>query len=238
MFTRSNFELKVGIFIFIGIVILSVIVFSIGNFYSIKKGYTMSVVFNFANGINVGAPVRYSGVEVGEVRNIEVYFDEKENSPMVKVGIWASENTWITEDSAATINTLGLLGEKYLEITSGSREAARLKQGGVLRGRDPVSTEELTRETKKTLTNVDAMLQSINDIVGDEELKNSLKEMVSNLKDLSGDLKEFTSFIKEGKGTIGRLVKDDTLYKDMDDLVLEIKNNPWKLLYRPRERKH
>ncbi len=71
MFTRSGFELKVGIFIFIGIVILSLIVFSIGNFYSIKRGYTLDIVFNFANGISVGAPVRYAGVEVGEVQEIE-----------------------------------------------------------------------------------------------------------------------------------------------------------------------
>ena len=88
MFTRSSFELKVGIFIFIGIVILAVIVFSIGNFYTLKRGYELNVLFSFANGISVGAPVRYAGVEVGEVQDIEVYFDEKENVPMVRLLVW------------------------------------------------------------------------------------------------------------------------------------------------------
>ncbi len=191
MFTRSSFELKVGIFIFIGIVILSVIVFSIGNFYSLKKGYNLEILFSFANGISIGAPVRYAGVEVGEVEDIEVYFDEKENIPMVKVFVWVSRNTWINEDAKAAINTLGLLGEKYLEITPGTKEARLLKDGEILRGQDPVSTEEITRDMKRTLIKVDTMISSINDIVGDEEVKSSIKNTVSNIEAFTEDIRKY-----------------------------------------------
>lgn len=235
MFTRSNFELKVGIFIFIGIVILSVIVFSIGNFYGIKRGYNMDIIFDFANGISVGAPVRYAGVEVGEVQEINVYFDEKENHPMVRISIWVSQNTWINEDAKAAINTLGLLGEKYLEITPGTREAKLLKKGDKLRGYDPVSTEELTREMEKTLTKIDGMIESINEVVGDEQFQLSVKNAFSNLELLTSDLRDFISIAKEGDGTIGRLMSDDKLYRDIDDMVLDIKANPWKLLFKPKE---
>lgn len=235
MFTRSNFELKVGIFIFIGIVILSVIIFSIGNFYTIKRGYILNVLFNFANGISVGAPVRYAGVDVGEVQNIEVYFDEKENIPMVRLVVWVPQNTWIYEDAAATINTLGLLGEKYLEIMPGTREARLLQKGDTLRGWDPVSTEEFTRETKKTLAKIDTMIESINEVVGDESFRVSIKNTVSNLESLTVDLREFVALAKEGEGTIGRLMSDDRLYNDIDEMILDIKKHPWKLLYRPKE---
>ncbi len=237
MFTRSNFELRVGIFIFIGIVILSVIVFSIGNFYGIKRGYVLSVVFDFASGINVGAPVRYAGVEVGEVKHIDIYFDEEENRPMVKLLVWVSQNTWINENAKATINTLGLLGEKYLEITPGTREAKLLRHGEILRGQDPISTEELTRETRETLAKIDGMIESVNKIVGDEEFRVSIKNTITNLEALSADLKDLAVFIKEGKGTIGLLFSDDKLYKDIDEMILDIKKHPWKLLYRPREKK-
>ncbi len=235
MFTRSNFELKVGIFIFIGIVILSVIVFSIGNFYSVKRGYTLDVIFNFANGISVGAPVRYAGVEIGEVQAIDVYFDENENSPMVKLFIWVSQNTWINEDAKATINTLGLLGEKYLEIVPGSKEARLLKKGDTLRGQDPVSTEELTRGTQETIAKLDSMIKSINKIVGDEELRISLKNTISNMESLTADLRDLVGIAKGKEGTIGRLLTDDKLYNDIDEMILDIKKNPWKLLYRPKE---
>lgn len=237
MFTRSSFELKVGIFIFIGIVILSVIVFSVGNFYTIKRGYTLDVLFSFANGISIGAPVRYAGVEVGEVQDIEVYFDEKEKQPMVRLLLWVSQNTWINEDAKANINTLGLLGEKYLEIVPGTREAKLLRRGDILRGQDPVSTEELARETKETLAKVDHMIESINKLVGDEDFRLSIKNTISNVESLSVDLRALVSLAKEGKGTVGRLMTDDKLYNDIDEMILDIKKHPWKLLYRPKESK-
>lgn len=244
MFIRSSFELKVGIFIFIGIVILSVIIFSIGNFYSIKQGYVLDVIFNFANGISVGAPVRYAGVEVGEVQDVVVYFDEKENTPMVKIVVWIMQNTWVNEDANATINTLGLLGEKYLEITPGTREAKLLKNGEILRGSDPISTEELTRETKDTLANINNMIGAINKIVGDEELQLSIKNSLTNLESLTSnlgtlslDLREVIASAKDGRGTIGKFMSDDRLYNHIDEMILDIKQNPWKLLYRPKEAK-
>lgn len=235
MFTKSSFELKVGIFIFIGIVVLSAMVFSIGNFYSVKRGYTLDIIFNFANGISVGAPVRYAGVEVGEVQDIKVYFDERANQPMVRILVWVPQNTWVSEDAVATINTLGLLGEKYLEITPGTKEARLLKKGDVLRGYDPISTEELTRETRETLAKLDDMIEGINEIVGDEEFQTSIKNTVSNLELLTGDLRDFVAVAKEGEGTVGLFMSDDKLYRHMDELILDIKKHPWKLLYRPKE---
>ncbi len=235
MFTRMNFELKVGIFIFIGIVILSVIIFSIGNFYSVKRGYNLDVVFSFANGIGIGAPVRYSGVEVGEVQDIKVYFDEKENRPLVKLNIWVSQNTWINENAKAAINTLGLLGEKYLEISPGTRDTRLLQKGDVLRGQDPVSTEEIARSTKELIEKISTLTESINKIAGDDSLRTSLKNTVNNMEALSGDLRDFLSYAKQGKGTIGRLMSDDTLYNHIDEMILDIKQNPWKLLFKPPE---
>ena len=237
MFTRSGFELKVGIFIFIGIVILSVIVFSVGNFYSVKSGYLLNIIFDFANGISVGAPVRYAGVEVGEVQDVEVYFDERENQPMVRVLVWVSQNTWINEDATATINTLGLLGEKYLEITPGTKETRLLKKGDILRGHDPVSTESLTRDMEKTLAKIDSLMDGINGVVGDEEFQNSVKNTVSNLELLTADLRELVRVAKEGEGTIGQFMSNDSVYKNIDELILDIKQNPWKLLFRPKESK-
>ena len=235
MFTRMNFELKVGIFIFIGIVILSVIVFSIGNFYSVKRGYNINVVFSFENGIGVGAPVRYAGVQVGEVQDIKVYFDEKENKPLVKLNIWVSQNTWINENAKASINTLGLLGEKYLEIFPGTRDTRLLQKEDTLRGNDPVSTEELARSTKELIEKIGILTESINKIAGDETLRTSLRNTFSNVEALSGDLRDFLSYAKQGKGTVGRLMSDDTLYKHVDDMILDIKEHPWKLLFKPPE---
>lgn len=235
MFIKSSFELKVGIFIFIGIVILSVIIFSVGNFYSVKRGYSLNIVFNFANGINVGAPVRYAGVEVGEVQDIEVYFDEKENKPLVRLLAWVARDTWINEDAKAAINTLGLLGEKYLEIVPGTRESRLLKKGDTLRGQDPVSTEELARETKVIFAKIEKAIESMDSLLGDEEFRLSIKNTAANLESLSKGMVDFMAQAKDGDGTMGRFMSDARLYEHIDELVLDIKAHPWKLLYRPKE---
>ncbi|MFH1782788.1 MAG: MlaD family protein [Candidatus Omnitrophota bacterium] len=235
MFTRSNFEIKVGIFIFFGLLILAIIIFSIGNFYGIKRGYNINVTFSFANGISEGAPVRYAGVEVGEVQKVKVYFDETEDKPMVRLLLWVTQDTIVNEDARATINTLGLLGEKYLEIVPGSTDKAVLGKLATLRGQDPISTEELTRETKETLVKLDRILGDISEVVGDEETRVSLKEIVSNIEQATFDLKEVLAKMKEGKGTVGKFMADDKLYNDIDEMILDIKKNPWKLLYKPKK---
>ena len=114
--TERNFELKVGIFTFIGIVILFIIIFSIGELYFFKPGYNIRVVFGFANGIAGAAPVRVAGVEAGEVKDINIFYDKLDNKSKVEILIWLREHVKIELDATAHINTLGLLGEKYLEI--------------------------------------------------------------------------------------------------------------------------
>ena len=67
----KNFELKVGIFVFIGIVMLFIIVFSIGKVYIFQPGYHIRVLFNFAGGLGDAAPVRLAGVDdVGLLRRV------------------------------------------------------------------------------------------------------------------------------------------------------------------------
>lgn len=239
---RSSFEMKVGIFVFIGIVIFTIIIFSIGDFYTIKKGYTINVLFNFANGIDIGAPVRFAGFEVGEVQNINIIYDRVSSRPMVELIVWLNEKTKINEDAMAYINTLGLLGEKYLEIMPGNPQSRVLKRGDSLTGRDPVSTEEISREVHTTLVKLSSTIDSINKIVGDEELQASLKGTITHceqlgvsLKGLSDTTTELIEGIKKGQGTLGKLIFDDALYNELNEFVDDLKAHPWKLLYRPKE---
>jgi phospholipid/cholesterol/gamma-HCH transport system substrate-binding protein len=149
--------------------------------------------------------------------------------------VWVSQNTWINENAKASINTLGLLGEKYLEISPGTRDARLLQKGDILRGHDPVSTEEIARSAKELIEKIGALIESVDKIAGDEGLRISLKNTVNNMEALSGDLRDFLSYAKQGKGTIGRLMSDDTLYNHIDEMILDIKQNPWKLLFKPPE---
>jgi phospholipid/cholesterol/gamma-HCH transport system substrate-binding protein len=157
----KTFELKVGIFIMIGIAILFFIVFSVGEINFSKTGYKIKVQFSFANGIGGTAPVRLAGVGVGQVQGIKIVRDEKTNTTKAELTVWINDNTKIESDSVVTINTLGLLGEKYLEIFPGTPGSDILKPGDMLIGRDPVPMEKLTEDLAHLTSSVRSIVDKI-----------------------------------------------------------------------------
>jgi len=200
---NRTFELKVGIFIAIGILIFFIIVFSIGDVHLVRKGYHINAIFNFASGITEGAPVRLAGVNVGQVDKIELFFDEKDKRTRVRLLAWINdEEIRIETDSVALINTLGLLGEKYLEIFPGKKRGDFLAGGDDILGHDPIPTERLTEK-------LDQVADSTNVVMGR---------------------------LRDGEGTIGKLLVEEKIYNDLETLVDDIKRNPWKLLHKPRGR--
>src|SRR3989338_8616548 len=116
IFGKTKLELKVGIFVFIGIVFLSVFVLSIGWIKTWSSGYHINFIFNFVNGAKLGAPVRFSGVDVGVIKKINFVFSGEEQKYKVKIDSWVKREVQIPSDSTVWVNTLGLLGEKYIEI--------------------------------------------------------------------------------------------------------------------------
>jgi phospholipid/cholesterol/gamma-HCH transport system substrate-binding protein len=194
------FELKVGVFIMIGVAILFIIVFSIGDINLVKKGYRIKVDFNFVDGIGPSAPVRVSGVGVGQIDGLKLYYDEEEQKTKAQLNAWVKEGVKIEEDAVATISTLGFMGEKYMEISPGTSGKRFLKDGDLLEGKDPVS-----------------MAKVFEDVSG---LTESVKVIVDRLKN--------------GEGTIGKLLTRDKIHQDLEAFVEDIKNNPWKLLNKPR----
>ncbi|MBL7070791.1 MAG: MCE family protein [Candidatus Omnitrophica bacterium] len=183
-----SFEVKVGIFILIGFILLFIMIFSIGEVYLFKPGYHVKVTFNFANGIAMNAPVRLAGIEVGEVEDIRIYYDTNEERTKVELSAWIKRDISIEEDANAVINTLGLLGEKYLEIFPGKSKRF-LTSDSVLVGIDPVSTENMTMELKKlldTLIDVAEGIKRGEGTVGrlftDDSLYQNLEEFTADIK--------------------------------------------------------
>lgn len=195
-----RFEIKVGIFILIGIAILFIIVFSMGDIYIAKSGYRIKVRFNFASGIGPSAPVRLAGVGIGQVEGIGIIYDEKEKKTKAELTAWIQDNAKIEKDAEVTINTLGLLGEKYLEIFPGTSGEPYLTNNDIVVGRDPVTMEKMTE----------------------------------NLVKLSDSISVIAEKIRNGEGTVGKLITDDSIYKNLEEFTADIKKHPWKLLSKPK----
>ncbi len=216
MNTKSRIELAVGIFIVIGLIILVSFVFLITDFQIIKPGYKFDVIFGFANGLRESAPARLAGVDIGEIKRLQVLYDPDTLKTKVRVGVWVNADARIPSDSKVWINTLGLLGEKYLEIIPGKNYNVLVKAGDAIMGEDPVAMAEITEETKKLVLKIDGVAAGLNDLLAK---------------------------IKTGQGTLGKLVYDDTVYQNMslvtDDLkemAEDLKKHPWKLFFKPKEK--
>lgn len=234
---KPNFELRVGVFVVVGLTVLMVMVFRIDRLSLLKTGYNMHIIFNYVSGISIGAPVDLAGVEAGEVKHMEIFYNKELGKTQVDVTAWMRDSVVIRENSVARIKTLGLLGEKYIELTPGSIENKPLEEGGMLFGQDPVSLEDMAESLDRAAKDLDKTIVSVNNIIGDYNIQQSLKESIFNFEQTSQRTNSILSKIDEGEGTIGRLLTEDEIYNDLEELVKDIKAHPWKLFYRTKEKK-
>ncbi len=188
LFGKTRLELKVGIFVFIGMVILIVFILSIGGFKTWSEGYQVVFSFDFVNGVKIGAPVRYAGVDVGQVKEINFRRDDL-NETKVDIVSWVKKEVRIPMDSAVWINTLGLLGEKYVEIMPGTELKNFAKAGTLLEGHTPIAMHEVGDSMKKIIDDIDGMIKEIKAGQGtigklfiDDAVYNELEALVLDLK--------------------------------------------------------
>jgi len=212
---KLNLELKVGIFAFIALVILTMAVFSISEIYIFRPGYLLKVSFGFASGIDVGATVRVAGIEAGEVESVTLSYDKSKGEAEIILSVWVDKDVRIPRDSQAYVNILGLIGERYLEIIPGEDYAHPLKEGDVLLGRDPLSSETLMQVASKLAENFDNVLDSVNEVL-DEEAREDLKETIHNFRDFSASLKVITGRLERGEGRLGAWLKPKRSSKKKD----------------------
>ncbi len=189
IFGKTKMELKVGIFVFIGIIILSMFILSIGNFKTWASRYQANFTFNFVNGIKFGAPVRFAGVDVGEVKEINLYYSPQEQKTKIRIVCWVKNNVKIPLDSTVWVNTLGLLGEKYIEIMPGKDYSKCLAQNQDLVGVDPLPMHEMVRLAEGIAQNVKESIVRINNKEGtigkllyDDKIYNELDALVVDIR--------------------------------------------------------
>ena len=224
-------EFKLGLFILGALVILITGIFSIRDFKAFNPGYTIKVLFNFGDGIKSASPVRVSGTDAGEVKKVTL--TEKDGKIRVLIYAWIRKDIRIPENSEAFINSLGILGEKYLEILPNEKSQEFLQNGGVITGSDSYPMYKISELARQTLTRFDRLLDSIYELVKDEEISTMFRKFVGNLQDASANLDEFLRDLRSPKGTVGKLVYEDALYQDIEEFIKDLKAHPWKLLYKP-----
>lgn len=189
IFGKTKLELKVGIFVFVGAVILVFLILSIGGLKTWSSGYKINFDFNFVNGVKVGAPVRFAGVDIGEVRKVSLGFIPQENRSNVRLEVWVKQVIRIPVDSTVWVNTLGLLGEKYVEIIPGKNYTAFIKDNGVIAGVDPLPIHEIFNRVESIMRNLDEGIikiqnkeGSLGKLIYDDAVYNELEALITDVR--------------------------------------------------------
>lgn len=188
-------ELKVGVIAFVAMIVLAVLIFLLtGSRAIFERNEIVRTYMADAAGMTESTPVRLNGILVGAVENIRLSGSkDSKRAVEFELAIQGRYMKDIPEDSTAAITAANLLGNKFIDITKG-KSATRVKPGGELRSLQTQDIPEL-------------MAQSAN--------------LISTLQDISQRANAMLSDIDAGKGNLGKLLRDDELYKRLNAIAGE-----------------
>jgi phospholipid/cholesterol/gamma-HCH transport system substrate-binding protein len=218
----------VGAFVVAGVLLFGAGLFLIGD-RRMLFNRTFKVTAEFANisGLEDGAKVRVAGMDAGAVDTIHVPANPSARF-RVELRIREDLHPLIRVDSVATIQTDGLVGNKFVQVEAGTDQAAVVPPGGTIRSREAF---ELSAMLQRMSDTVDLVNTTITDLKGGVDdalasITDTAKEAQDLMNDVGGDaraimassqkvsenLSAIVSDVRQGKGTVGKLVTDDSLY--------------------------
>ncbi len=183
-------EYKAGMFIFLSLIVLSVFIFMLGDVKDrFKPKKNISVVFNFTVGLEIGAPVRYAGLDVGRVSEIDLDNSlNEEGTDRVIVLAEINPSIKVRQDSIASIKTSGLMGGPYLEIRPGSSSSPVLQAGEQLMGQEPFQFTEMGDMVEEVVIQVRKFTQMADTLIHDS--RETLQSFKTSLDNVNGILIE------------------------------------------------
>ena len=135
---RANLELTVGFFVLIGLACLAYLAINLGKIEIYGEGYQIYANFDNASGLKTGATVEVAGVEVGRVVSIEL-------TPLYqsRIGLKMQTGLKIHDDAIASIRTKGIIGDKFIKLSSGGSEKLIPPGGTIINTESGIDLEEL-----------------------------------------------------------------------------------------------
>jgi phospholipid/cholesterol/gamma-HCH transport system substrate-binding protein len=237
-------ELRVGVFVLIGLAILAIGIFYITGAGSIGPKYRLITYLPEVQGVTVGAPVSLDGVEIGNVETIRINpspGDRMQNIQLV-LRISTKFASDIRADSTASLVTEGLLGNRYVNVTRG-HVGAQVQNNGTLPGSEEAEMKAIMERVGGLADDLRAVVAeirngqgSIGKLLNDPTLYNNLNATAARLNQMAGS-------IEAGRGSVGKLLNSDELYTkvnatvgNVNDVVTAVKDQKGtagKLIYDP-----
>jgi phospholipid/cholesterol/gamma-HCH transport system substrate-binding protein len=222
-------QLKVGLTVIIASLILAILTLLMNSGGLFTHKIRIKSYFPDASGLRKGAPVRLSGVDIGNVDDITVVPNRPLDPVEVTMKIHTNYGFYLRKDSTTLLSTAGVLGETYINIDSSHAKDRQVQDGDVLPSTEVPGYQEVMRAGQSSLQNMDALLKrmdriiafvesgqgSIGKLIYDASLYNQVNATVSEFQRLVND-------IAQGQGTLGQLVANDEMYNKLNGSIDKI----------------
>lgn len=249
-------QIKLGIFFLVTLFVFVSAVFIFGKIKMSVGGYRFYIDYNFTGDLRPNGKVCYrgGGVVIGYIDSIAINPDGT-----LRTGIVITyKNMKLPISTKFAIQTVGFgLGEKYILVTPPLGENIDepvIKEGDVVRGMDIMSIENVisslgditkkvnVHDVNKFISDMMMSTEIINSILHDN--KQSINTTITQLEATSKNLNKITSDIANGRGTAGKLISDEKMYYDIQDIITnlavlskKIKDKPSILVFPEKEKK-
>jgi len=200
-------KMKAGLVITLAFLILLVAVFFAGDIQNIfLKKTELKIQFKDVVGLRKGAPVWILGIEEGSVKNITL---DPIHGVIVTIAVNKNALEFVKKDSRATVLTMGLLGDKYIGLSTGSPSEEPIRPGETIKGLTEVGLRDVMNQFMERMDNLVTTIQkgqgTIAKLLNDPTLYNDLAKATHNLSALLDD-------IKNSRGTLRLLLEDASVY--------------------------
>jgi len=221
--------LRVGALTAVCLSIAAATVFYVGQEQHLfQRRVSYQCHFHRTNGLQVGAPVSLTGVVIGNVEAMAFPPDVDAQFIVVHVRVVGDVAPRIRENSIASVKTLGLLGDKFIDLTAGTTESPPLKPGSVIAALDPVDYEEFLGQGGDVLTNIIEVTASLKSVLqsidqgegllgelihsrpGEAGVVDDVRVAVGNIERSTAAIARMVDDVEHGKGTLGVLVTDSS----------------------------
>jgi phospholipid/cholesterol/gamma-HCH transport system substrate-binding protein len=209
-------------------VIIGLAIFALGIFFIsgqegfFRRRYKLKAYVTEAAGLRQGAQVSLAGVAVGSVERIEISpYAESARAVEIVMRVARAYQHQIRADSRASIETVGLLGDSYINITRGSPGQEVIADGGVLKTSEEADVKRVVQNANDVFINLRVLSSQLNDISGQiQSGKGSVGKLVydqtlyNRLNKTTDTVDRMVTRVDQGQGTLGKLMADETLYNN------------------------
>lgn len=224
----------VGLFVLVALAIGMAMVFLVGSEQGVfRKRVQLRAVFGNVSGLRAGAPVFVAGLNVGTVQRLRFVAPREARQPLtpvegepqysapvgeVEVLMLVEERylSQIRRDSVATVASVGLLGDKSIEISVGTSAAEPVEPGDVLPSQDPFTLADLMDRVTPMAEKVDSILTDISTVTG------TLSGEEAPVERALRSVQSIFQKIDEGQGTLGQLVNSPRLGDELDQALHDV----------------